>query len=299
MRYTLDVTSGLAMGHDLNSLEQTGDGLHRRLPLLFPEIGRRRRLDATVREIDALVRDRFAEAARRMEGGGEPANFLEALVAPLEGESPITHDEVFGNVLTMLLAGEDTTSSTAAWAVHYLAGHPEAQRRVRAEADEVLGEHAFPPDPAAVGRMKYAEAVVTEAQRLRPVAPYIAPQPLHDVTFETEQGPLLVEKGTPIFSLHAYGARRDTVRFPDPEAFRPERWLEGALPPESLPFAPFGGGPRFCPGRNLAVVEATIVVATACRGFDLEPDHSAGPVGERASFTAFPVNLRVRLSARR
>ncbi|WNV86036.1 cytochrome P450 [Umezawaea sp. Da 62-37] len=314
MRYTLDVTSGLAMGHDLNSLEQTGDGLHRRLPLLFPEFGRRinapvaywrwfrlprdRRLDATVREIDALVRDRFAEATRRMAGGGEPANFLEALVAPLEGESPFTHEEVFGNVLTMLLAGEDTTSSTAAWAIHHLAENPDVQERVRAEADEVLGDSGFPADPATVGRLGFAEAVVHEVARLRPVAPFLAFQPLRDVTFDTEHGPLLVEKGVPVFALMAYGARRDLDRYPEPEVFRPERWLEGRLPRESLPFMPFGGGPRFCPGRNLALLEATIVVSLLCRSFTVEPDTSAGVVEERMSFTAYPTNLRVRLRAR-
>ncbi|MET1071038.1 MAG: cytochrome P450, partial [Umezawaea sp.] len=237
-------------------------------------------------------------ATRRMADGGEPTNFLEALVAPLEGESPFTHEEVFGNVLTMLLAGEDTTSSTAAWAIHHLAENPEAQQRVRAEADEVLGDSEFPADPAAVGRLEYAEAVVNEAARLQPVAPFLAYQPLRDVTFETEHGPLLVPKGTPVFTLNTYGARRDTARFPEPGSFRPQRWLDGALPPESLPFAPFGGGPRFCPGRNLALVEATTVVSVLCRAFTVEPDRTAGPVGEEMSFTTFPTGLRVRLRAR-
>jgi cytochrome P450 len=80
--------------------------------------------------------------------------------------------------------------------------------------------------------------------------------------------------------------------------FRPERWLEGSPQPEALPFAPFGNGPRFCPGRNLALLEATMVTSVLSRAFDLEHDHSAGPVRERMSFTAFPANLFLRARSR-
>jgi cytochrome P450 len=314
MRYTLDVTAGLALGHDLNALENTGDGLHRRLPTLFPAFARRihapfpywryvklprdRKLDATIREIEDLVRDRFAEARARVATGAQPANFLEALVQPLEDEPAATDREVFGNVVTMLLAGEDTTSSTAAWVIHYLAENPDVHRRVRAEADEVLGDRVVPSDPATVGRLRYAEAVVHEVLRLRPVAPYLVNQPIEDVVLDTRDGPLLVPADKLIFVLLSYGARRDLDRFPDPDAFRPERWLDGSMPPESLPLAPFGSGPRFCPGRNLAMIEAALVGAVLARNFDIEPDRTAGEVGERMTFTAFPTNLAVRVRRR-
>jgi cytochrome P450 len=205
---------------------------------------------------------------------------------------------VFGNVATMLLAGEDTTSSTAAWAMHFLAEHPEIHQRVRVEADEVLGDQHLPADPVTVGRLKYAEAVVHEALRLQPVAPLLPSQPIRDVTLDHREGQLFLAKGQLVFLITSYGARRDQVRFPNPDVFRPERWLNGKLPAEALPFAPFGGGPRFCPGRNLAIIEATIVVSMLSRAFDLTPDHSAGPVGERTAFTSFPTNLGVRLRRR-
>ncbi|MEV7629498.1 cytochrome P450 [Actinoplanes sp. NPDC089786] len=315
MRYTLDVTAGLAMGHDLNSLESTGDGLHSRTPTLFPAFGRRlgapvpywryvklpqdRRLDETVREIEAVVLQSYAKARVRMATGAEPANFLEALVQPLEDEPQITEKEVFGNVLTMLFAGEDTTSAAAAWALHYLAANPDIAAKVRAEADEVLGDQQLPTDPATIGRLKYAEATVNEALRLRPVAPYQVVEPTRDLTLTTRDGTkLFLPEGLTIFALLSYGALRDTERFPDPEAFRPQRWLDGQLPAEALPFAPFGNGPRFCPGRNLALIEATIATSVLARGFDLEEDHSAGPVRERMAFGVFPENLRLRARAR-
>jgi cytochrome P450 len=315
MRYTLDVTSGLAMGHDLNALESTGDGLHSRVPILFPAFGRRinaafpywrhvklpqdRRLDATVREIEAVVKERFAEARVRVAAGDPPSNFLEALVKPLDDEPEITDAEVFGNVLTMLLAGEDTTSSTAAWALHYLAENPDVHEKVRAEADEVLGDQRMPADPATVARLKYAEAVVSEVLRMQPIAPFLTAQPNRDVTLTGSDGrDLHVPKDQPVFVLTSYGARRDTERFPDPDVFRPERWLEGKLPPEALPFAPFGNGPRFCPGRNLALIEAAMVTAVLGRDFDFDPDRSAGQVTDRMAFTVFPTNLFMRVRPR-
>ncbi|WP_459903707.1 cytochrome P450 [Catenuloplanes indicus] len=316
MRYTLDVTSGLAMGHDLNSLESTGEGLHRRLPMLFPAFARRinapfpywrrfklpqdHRLDATVREIEALVKERFAHARARVAAGESPANFLEALVKPLENEPGITDEEVFGNVLTMLLAGEDTTSSTAAWALHFLAEHPDIAAKVRAEADEVLGDQRVPGDPATIGRLRYAEAVVHEVLRLQPVAPMAGLQNLRDMTVARSDGrELFLPANTPIVVLTSYGARRDTARFPDAGVFRPERWLDGRLPAEALPFAPFGSGPRFCPGRNLALIEAAMVTSVLGRRFDLAGDRTAGMVHERMSFAAYPVNLHLHVTARR
>lgn len=315
MRYTLDVTSGLAIGHDLNALESTGEGLHNRLPMLFPAFSRRmnaafpywryvklpqdRRLDAMMREIEALVKERFAEARVRVAAGDPPSNFLEALVKPLDDEPEITDAEIFGNVLTMLLGGEDTTSSTAAWALHHLAEHPDIHEKVRAEADEVLGDQRLPADPGTVGRLKYAEAVVNEVLRMHPIAPYFTVQPNRDMTLTGRDGrDLRVAKDTPMFVLTSYGARRDTERFPDPNVFRPERWLEGKLPPEALPFAPFGAGPRYCPGRNLALIEAATITSVLGRAFDFEPDRSAGEVAERMVFTVFPTNLFLRVRPR-
>nr|WP_221382894.1 cytochrome P450 [Actinoplanes polyasparticus] len=315
MRYTLDVTSGLAMGHDLNSLEDTGDGLHRRIPMIFPAFQRRtrtpvpywryvklpidRRLDATVREMESLVLARYGEAKMRVAAGEPPSNFLEALVKPIADEPAITDQEVVGNVFTMLVAGEDTTSSTAAWALHFLAEHPEIHAKVRAEADEVVGTQRIPGDPATVGRLKYAEAVVHEVLRVQPVAPIVGAQPKRDQRLTGRDGAELhLDQGQPMILLTSYGARRDTARFPDPDAFRPERWLEGKLPPEALPFTPFGNGPRFCPGRNLAIIEATMVTSVLGRAFELNPDRSGPPVTERLEFASYPTNLYLHATPR-
>ncbi|MEU4690444.1 cytochrome P450 [Actinoplanes sp. NPDC023714] len=312
MRYTLDVTVGLAVGYDLNSVEDHGGGLSARLPELFPEIGRRlyapvpywrflpsasrRRLAETMRELSDIIGTHFEAAKARIAGGAAPANFLEALAAPEDGEPELTHAELVGNVLTMLLAGEDTTSATAAWTLHYLAHDPEMLRRVRAEAETVLGDRRFAHTPAALRKLELAGAAVREAIRMRPVAPYLAMQAQQDVVLAGRRHALKVDAGTIVFVLLSRGAHHDEARFPEPGRFRPERWLGAGPAANSVtaPFMPFGGGPRFCPGRNLALVETTLVVSMLCREFDLEPDTSAGPVGERTAFSVFPTNLHVR-----
>ncbi|GIJ12283.1 cytochrome P450 [Micromonospora andamanensis] len=313
MRYTLDVTVGLAAGHDLNAVENRGeDGLAARLPELFPEIGRRlyapvpywrllpsarrRRLEATLRELGTLVDAQFAAARQRFAEGAPPANFLEALFVPGEGEPELTTGELTGNVLTMLLAGEDTTSATIAWTLHYLAHDPARLRRVRHEAQAVLGDRPVADDPATLRKLVYADAAVKEAVRLRPVAPYLAMQACHDVVLPGQAAALGLDAGTIVFVLLTRGARHDTARFPDSDEFRPDRWLDGGPPADNptAPFLPFGGGPRFCPGRNLALVEATLVTSMLCRAFDLQPDTWDGPVGERSAFSVFPTGLYLR-----
>lgn len=314
MRYTLDVTVGLAMGHDLHALDRQGTGLHTRLRDVFPALERRlnaafpywryvklpadRRLDATVAEIDELVRVQAEKARRRTAAGGEPSNFLEALVTPVDGEPPVTHRELVGNVLTMLLAGEDTTSALTSWTLHHLAHDPAEQEKVRAEAAEVLGDAPFAADPGTLRRLRYAEAAVTEAMRLHPPAPYLFLQANQPVTMSGTHGRLTLDTDTLLIVPLGYGARHDHTRFPEPDVFRPERWLDGVPPalPDAAAYLPFGSGPRFCPGRNLALIEATMAVSMACHAFGIRPDESAGPVRERTAFSVFPENLRLRFT---
>ncbi|MDP9794985.1 cytochrome P450 [Catenuloplanes nepalensis] len=304
MRFTLEVTTALAIGHDLDAF--AGDtGLHRRLAELFPEIGRRlyapvplhnwitlprdRRRARVMREVDALVRSSYRQAKDRMATGAKPRTFLEALVAPLAGEAEFSHGELFGNVLTMLLAGQDTTSSAAAWTLHHLARHPEAQQRVREEATAAFGPDGTPADPGALRALPFTDAVIQETMRLRPVAPVMGFRPTRDTVLPGSGYDLRLPAGQSILLLLSHGARAVDA----PDEFRPDRWL-GDNPPAPAPLHPFGAGPRFCPGRNLALLETALVAGLLCRDFQLTPD--GGPVGERLAFTAFPTDLRLRLT---
>jgi cytochrome P450 len=289
LRYTLEVSVALTMGYNLNPADDTEhDGLHRQLSQLFQALGRRltspvsywryvrlpadRRLDAAVRKAGVLILDRYADAKRHMINGNEPTDFLTALAkADVDGHDPLNDADVVGNVLTMIVAGEDTTAAATSWVMHFLATHPGAQQQVRAEATDILGPSGSITDPSALSRLRYAEAVVNEAIRLRPPTPYVVMEPIADTTVTDGTTQVRINAGTPIFLLLTHGSADDTSRFPDPESFRPQRWLtaDTAAPAKAQPYLPFGNGPRFCPGRNLALMEAMLIAATTCHAFVL------------------------------
>ncbi|MGW2641605.1 cytochrome P450 [Streptomyces sp. NPDC001348] len=315
MRYTVEVSTALFSGHDLDAVgPQQSDGLAGRLPLAFEKLGRRisspipywrwvrlpadRRLDATIAELRGLVEKQYVQARRSVAEGREPVTYLEALAeAGANGGEQLAEKDVVSAVVNMIVAGEDNTAAAAAWALYYLAAHPEVQRKVREEAEGVLGDTGLRADPAALSRLRYAEAVVNESIRLRPTSPFLIMQTARDITVADGADALHLKAGTLVMPLLTHASDADDSRYPDPGAFEPERWLSPSAPRTNgvSPFLPFGGGPRFCPGRNLALIEMTMVVAMVCHHFELEADTTAGPVGERVTFAMMPTNLGVRM----
>jgi cytochrome P450/nitrite reductase/ring-hydroxylating ferredoxin subunit len=316
-RFTVDVTTTLTFGHDVNTLEQGDDVIQRRLGLVFPAFARRlfailptwrwirmpadRRLDRALAELREWLGVRIDEARARLEKdpaqAEHPETFLESMIAARDSEGrPFPNEVIFGNAMTMLLAGEDTTAYTLVWAVHHLCDAPDAMSRLRAESDALRGGDAAPSDIETANRLVYAGAVANEAMRLRPVAPTILLEANHDVVI----GDVAVPKGTWV-ALHTRPPALDEQNFGDPLAFRPERWLDaGATRGAHDPSAniPFGSGPRICPGRTLAQLEMKVVLAMLFGEFDVERVGSAGDVKELFAFTMAPVGMRIRLRRR-
>jgi cytochrome P450 len=217
------------------------------------------------------------------------------IVAADQPDSGLDDRHVAGNVLTMLLAGEDTTANTLAWMIHLLQRNPQALQRVQREV------RTLAPDPAAyrfdqMEQLVYLEACASETMRLKPVAPFIALQALRD----TVVADVAVPEGTLVWGV----LRHDSVSAPHfarPEAFEPERWLDGAPQPLSAAAKraamPFGGGPRMCPGRYLALLEMKMAMAMLLSSFDILAVDTPGdgPAEERMAFTMNPVGLRMRL----
>jgi cytochrome P450 len=320
MRFTVDVTSSLVFGHDLNTLEEKGDPIQRHLDKIFPALGRRvlapmpywrwfklpadRKLDAAVLEVHKLVNGLVAEARARVAAnssdGAKSANLLETMVAAQSDEATgFTDAEIVGNTLTMLLAGEDTTANTLAWMMHLMATHPEVQDKMQAEADGVLGGAERPVDYASTEALHYIEAAAHEAMRLKPVAPIIGLESNADTLI----GDVRVPKGTGVYLLTGHAAAMRS-NFVDPQAFRPERWLKsadqgGTGGHNTKAFAPFGGGARFCPGRHLAMLEIKLVAAMVCRNFEVARAPDSPPTEEVWGFTMMPKNAWVTLRHRR
>ena len=317
-RFTVDVTSSLAFATDLNTLESEGDVIQRHLDKIFPAIARRlfslvpywrwfklradRELDAAVTQVHELVNRLVADARRRAASDtsaeSRPSNFLDAMVATQGDETAaFTDSEVVGNALTMLLAGEDTTSNTLAWMMHLMTEHPAVQAKMQDEADRILGPAHRPPDYASTAELLYIEAVAHETMRLKPVAPLLWVEPTEAVVI----GDVHVPKGTPINALLTYVAM-SADNFADSKSFRPERWIEAAGHSteghNTQAFLPFGAGPRFCPGRHLAMLEIKMVASMLCRNFDISRAPDSPSTEEVFSFTMMPSSVRVRLRQR-
>jgi cytochrome P450/nitrite reductase/ring-hydroxylating ferredoxin subunit len=319
-RFTVDVTTALAFGHDVNTLEQGDDVIQRKLELVFPAFTRRlfalwptwrwirmpqdRRLDRALAELREWLGTHIAAARARLAAepsrAAEPANFLESMLLARDPDGqPFSDAVIFGNAMTMLLAGEDTTAYTLAWAVHHLCDAPEAVAGLRREAAALLAGQSVSPDIEGANRLAYAGAVANEAMRLRPVAPLLFLEANHDVVI----GDLAAPAGTWIAILTRLPAVDDR-HFAEPARFLPERWLEaraGERPPrahEPSAHMPFGSGPRICPGRTLALLEMKMVLSMLYSEFDVERVGATEAVKEVFAFTMPPADLRVKLRRR-
>ncbi|MEO5732459.1 MAG: cytochrome P450 [Rubrivivax sp.] len=324
MRYTVDTIAGLAFGAEVDTLRSDGDIIQSQLDKIFPEMQRRLlsplptwrwwRSAADRRTADSIAQvlravDGFIEQARtRLQDDpqrrAQPANLLEAmLVAAGQSDSGIVDADVAGNVLTMLLAGEDTTANTIAWALDLLWRRPEMLVRATAEVRAALPRDCLPSHDT-LAQLPFIEACLHETMRLKPVAPLLNFQAERDTTI----GTLQVPARTVILTL----MRRDSVsrrHLRDAQSFEPARWLGGAGGVAGLGSdagglrrlsMPFGAGPRICPGRYLALVEMKMALAVLLSRFEIESiDTPDGlPARERLSFTMVPVGLHMRLRLR-
>ena len=317
MRYTVDVTAGLAFGTDINTIESNQEVIQAHLDKVLPALSRRlfapvqlwrwirlpadREIDRHLTALRLEVR-RFIDAAQRRlaehpELLARPTNLIEAMLAARERDGTgITDGDVSGNVLTMLLAGEDTTANSLAWMILMLHQHPGAARRAADEVRAVLGAEAHPTEHEQLARLDVVEACAHETMRLKPVAPINVVQAVRDSVV----GGVALPAGTLVMCLMRPAAV-DEHHFADAQAFRPERWLEGVSASSAKRVAmPFGAGPRICPGRYLALAEIKMVAAMLLASFEIDevttPD--GAPVRERLALTMSPIGLHLRLRLR-
>ena len=317
-RYTVDVTSSLAFGSDLNTLEEPGDAIQQHLEKVFPAIARRqtalfpywrywqlpadREVEVALAEVRKLVNQLIVKSREKLSVDpllrAKPTNLIEALIVAQENETGALRDEeIFGNILTVLLAGEDTTANTIAWMIHFMVEHPEIQAPMHEEANQPdgIGEHS--QDSAAPDRLRYIEAVAYETLRHKWVAPMLLLEPNAD----TQVRDIHVPKGTAVFVLTGHVGMQDS-NFTAASEFRPERWLHpseaDAASHNTRAFMPFGAGPRYCPGRHLAMLEIRMVLGMLARNFEVHRAPGTPAPDELYAFTMMPSDLVVTLRPR-
>lgn len=228
--------------------------------------------------VDALIAERRAAA----EPGTDVLSLL--LAARYDDGAPMADDEIRQQLLTLLIAGHETTAITLAWVLDYVLRAPEVLARL---TGEVRGQR----DPDVIGKLPYVGAVIDETMRIAPIvtdAPRLA-----RVDFEVEPG-LVLPQGTPVVVL-IEGIHRDPTIYPDPARFAPERFLERKFAPSE--FFPFGGGHRRCLGAAFSELEGRIFLATLLSRVELEPTSKTPSKRVRRNVTMGPddgVPLRVR-----
>ncbi|GLU48723.1 cytochrome P450 [Nocardiopsis ansamitocini] len=234
------------------------------VPLAHQRRFRRARHDLQ-RIVDKLLADRLAR-------GGDGDDALSRLVG-LADSGPQGRQRVRDELVTLLLAGHETTASTLSWTFHLLDRNPEVWERLRAEARTVLGERT--PVHEDLRSLTYTTMVIQEAMRLYPPV-WILPREAQD---DDEVGGYHVPAGADVL-ICPYTLHRHPDYWDDPERFDPERFDPGR-PAERPRYAyiPFGAGPRFCIGSNLGMMEAAFVVAMVAREMRLAtvPGHEVVP----------------------
>ncbi|MDQ2855916.1 MAG: cytochrome P450 [Acidobacteriota bacterium] len=225
------------------------------------------RFHRTVKEIDEIVYRIIAE--RRASGRDEGDLLSMMLQAQDEDGSQMTDAQLRDEVMTLFLAGHETTALTLSWSWYLLGLNPEAEAKFHAELDQVLAGRR--PTFADLPQLKYTERIAKESMRLYPPAFGVGREAIQDC----EIGGFRIPAKAQVFAFQ-WVTQRDSRYFERPEEFDPDRWTEEFV--SRLPkyaYFPFGGGPRACIGNTFAMMEIVLALATIGQRFRLKlaPDH--------------------------
>jgi cytochrome P450 len=283
----VDVGSALQV-----ALEQLHSELNTVLALLphgVPTPGRLR-LRRSVERLDRIVLGLIAERRR---SGHDPGDLLSLLMKARDDDGSAMSDrQLRDEAMTLILAGHETTALALSWAWYLLARHPEALGGLEQELAATLAGRS--PTAADLPSLRFAESVGLESMRLYPPVAVIGRYTVR----ECEIGGHRLPEGMQV-ALCQWVVHRDARHFEDPDAFRPERWMDGLA--RRLPryaYFPFGGGPRLCIGQGFAMMEMVLLLATIAQRFrfTLVPGHRVVP---HTALTLRPkYGIRMRLHSR-
>ena len=271
---------------DIAAALETAMSMFRRMTMPFSELLDRlplpanRRFAAARERLDATVQRMIAERRASGVDRGDVLSML--LLAQDESDGTgMTDDQIRDEVLTLFLAGHETTANALAWTWYLLARNPAAERALHREIDTVLGDET--PTSTCLERLPFTRAVLAESMRLYPPAWTLGRETHAPMTLGGHEIPV----GTMIF-MSQWLIHRDARWFPEPLAFRPERWtpeFESTLP--RMAYFPFGAGPRKCIGESFAWMEGVLVIATLAQRWRVRVPAGVDPT-PRALITLRP-----------
>lgn len=283
MRLTLEIVSNALFSVEisseedriavaLNTLMQLSTGGRLLLPEVFRRIptAKNRSYERANHELDEIVYGIIAR--RQREPSSSAHDLLGALLeARYDDGSGMSAQQLRDEVMTLLLAGHETTAVSLSWAWLLLAQHPEVEQQLARELEEQLAGRA--PTVQDIPNLALTERIVKEAMRLYPPAWAIVRAAVQDV----ELGGYRVGASSTVI-MSQWVMHRDPRFYDEPEEFRPDRWLEERY--KSAPrfsYFPFGGGPRICIGASFAMTEAVLVLATVAQKWQMRLTSEAAP----------------------
>jgi Cytochrome P450 len=254
---------------------------------------RNRKADQANNILSSLVAKLMNE--RRANGRDENRKDLLTLLMQTRDDDnhPMPDQFVRDNILTLFMAGHETTANTLVWALHYLDRTPEVLENLHAEVDSVLNGRA--PALADLHNLPYTLMVIKETMRIEPTVAIIPRALLEDV----ELAGYRLEKDSVVF-IPPYIVHRDSRWWKNPEQFDPNRFSEAnelAIP--KYAYLPFGGGPRICIGNHFSLMEAQILLAMMVSRYRLSHTHDAKVIPLRQVTTSPKYGLSMEVRSRK
>jgi cytochrome P450 len=251
------------------------------LPLWIAAFGRKKAADLVFDEFDTLI-DRLIETRARNPQEG-PKDLLARLIAARDEQTGgcMSAQEVRDHVITIFMAGHETTAMAMTWAWYLLSQHPVVEAKLYAELNSVLGGRL--PNQEDLANLSYTRMVIEETMRIYPTVPAMEREALADDTLAGRRIP----KGSTVMIV-PWVLHRHLKLWPNPGRFDPERFsAEQSAARPRFTYLPFGGGRRICIGAAFSLAEATILLATLAQRYRLQlvPGH---PVEPQALITLRP-----------
>ncbi len=250
---------------------------------------RNKRFDKALEVLDSVVMRIIAEHRKE---GVDHGDLLSMMLQVRDDNGQGMNDQqVRDEVMTIVLAGHETTANAMSWCWYLLDKHPQIAQKVRAEIHEVLGQRA--PTYEDLPRLTYTRDVIRETMRLYPPI-WLIPR---TTTEDTTLGPYNIAKGTIVMAL-PYLLHRHPRYWNNPERFEPERWAKDHDRPRYT-FMPFGAGPRMCLGKHFAMMEAQIALTTLLRGRQVKIDADHIPAQPLLSLRPHRGRMTAHVTAQR
>ena len=297
-RFSLDASTDFLYGRSTNSLDRQSE-----FATAFDEVQRVQVLEGRLGPLRHYhPRWSFNKALRKMDQFMEPFIAETLALSPDELEKKLSKSDTFihalarftrdpkvirDQIMSLLLAGRDTTASTLSWLFLELSRNPRVVEKLRAEIKDMIGDSDRPPTYQEVKDMRYLTWTINETLRLYPVVPFNVRTSLNDTTLPHGAGPdgldpVGVPKDTPVgYSTLVMQRRRDlypaiSETFPyDPLDWVPDRWATWT--PKAWQYIPFNGGPRICIGMNFAMSEMGYTIVRILQQFDQIIDYGNKP----------------------